>query len=326
MNDDIPMLSVNDVSEKEGDSGSTLFMFTVSSALPAPAGGITFDIATHDNTATAASDDYVARSLTGQSIPAGQQSYTLSVIVNGDTLVESDESFFVNISNVSGGSVSRGQGVGTILNDDAANLVISQLYGGGGNSGAAYKNDFVEIFNRDNTTIDFAVTNYSLQNASSTSNFGSTGSANKFDLTSGRIGPHQYFLVQLAGGTSGVDLPTADATGSISMAATTGKIALVRGTTAADTEQWTACSESARRMRTMFCSAGENIAMMRLMVDCASAVCRVEISRWPVSAAFIAVSIVSASRISPIMMTSGSCRSADFNPCLKSEVSDPISR
>src|SRR6266568_2348779 len=232
VNDDIPMLSVNDVSGQEGDSGSTLFTFTVSSTLPAPAGGIIFDVATHDNTATAASGDYVARSLTSQSIPAGQQSYTLSVIVNGDTLVESDESFFVNISNVSGGSVSRGQGVGTILNDDAANLVISQLYGGGGNSGAAYKNDFVEIFNRDNTTIDFAVTNYSLQNASSNSNFGSTGSANKFDLTSGRIGPHQYFLVQLAGGTSGADLPTADATGSISMAATTGKIALVRGTTA----------------------------------------------------------------------------------------------
>ncbi|PYS27470.1 MAG: hypothetical protein DMF75_20315, partial [Acidobacteria bacterium] len=232
LNDDIPTLSVSDVTAKEGDRGSVLFTFTVNSTLPAPEGGIIFDIATRDNTATVAGGDYVAQTLTGQAIPAGQQSYTFSVTVNGDTLVEPDESFFVNISNVSGGSVSRGQGVGAILNDDAAKLVISQLYGGGGNSGAAYKNDFVEIFNRDNTTVDFAVTNYSLQNASSTSNFGSTGSANKLDLTSGRIGPHQYFLVQLAGGTSGADLPTPDATGNISMAATSGKIALVNGTTA----------------------------------------------------------------------------------------------
>src|SRR3989442_43232 len=118
VNDDIPRLTVSDFTAKEGDVGSTLFTFTVSSTLAAPAGGITFDIATHDNTATTAAGDYNAHALTGQVIPAGQQSYVFSVSVNGDTLVEPDESFFVDISNVSGGSVLRGQGVGTILNDD----------------------------------------------------------------------------------------------------------------------------------------------------------------------------------------------------------------
>jgi hypothetical protein len=68
----------------------------------------------------------------------------------------------------------------------------------------------------------------------------------------------------------------------------------------------TACSDSARRMRMMSCSSGGNMAMMRRIVLCASGVCNVDMSRCPVSAALIAVSTVSASRISPIMITSGS--------------------
>jgi len=133
-NDDSPVLSINDVSAGEGNSGTTIVTFTVTSTLPAPAGGITFDIATQDDTATVANNDYVARSLTSQTIPATQTSYTFVVTVNGDLLVEKDETFFVSISNVSGASTSDGQGVGTITNDDTADLVISQVYGGGGNS------------------------------------------------------------------------------------------------------------------------------------------------------------------------------------------------
>src|SRR6185503_9115516 len=126
--------------------------------------------------------------------------------------------------------IGDGQGEGTITNDDDAQLVISQLYGGGGNAGASFKNDFIELFNQGTSTIDFSVTSYSLQYASSTSNFGSTSVTNTFDLTSGIVGPHQYFLVELAGGASGANLPAPDAIGGISMAAGTGKVALVRGT------------------------------------------------------------------------------------------------
>jgi hypothetical protein len=227
-NDDSPTLTINDVSASEGNTGATIFTFTVTSSSPAPAGGIIFDIATQDNTATAASGDYVAKTLTSQTITAGNTTYTFTVTVNGDLLVEPNETFFVNLTNVSGANLTDGQGLGTILNEDSASLVISQIYAGGGNSGALFTNDFVEIFNRGNTIVNFATTPYSVQYAGATSNFGS----NKADLTSGVIAPGKYFLVQLSsGGAIGSPLPAADASGSINMAATAGKVALVVGTT-----------------------------------------------------------------------------------------------
>jgi uncharacterized repeat protein (TIGR01451 family) len=231
-NDDVepvPALSINDVSLNEGNAGPTTFTFTVHSSLPAPAGGITFDIATQDGSATTANNDYLARALAAQTIPAGEQTYTFEVTVNGDLLVEPNETFFVNLTNVFGATVSDGQGLGTIQNDDTANLVISQVYGGGGNSGALFSNDFVEIFNRGTTTINFAITPYSVQYAGATANFGS----NKIDLTSGTIAPGKYYLVLLSsGGANGAALPAADAVGGINLAATAGKVALVVGTTA----------------------------------------------------------------------------------------------
>ena len=56
--------------------------------------------------------------LTGQTIPAGSSTYNFSVLVNGDPTNELDETFFVNVTNVSGATVLVGQGQGTILNDD----------------------------------------------------------------------------------------------------------------------------------------------------------------------------------------------------------------
>jgi hypothetical protein len=229
LNDDSPSLSINDVSVNEGNSGTTTFSFTVTSTLSAPAGGITFDIATAVGTATTAGADYVPRSLTNQMIPAGQQTYTFDVTVNGDTLVEPIETFTVNITNVSGASVTDGSGQGTIQNDDTANLVISQVYGGGDNSGAPFQNDFVEIYNHGVTTVDFSITPYSIQYASVGSNFGT----NRTNLTNGTLAPGRYFLVQESGGTTnGLALPTPDATGTIALAGTAGKVALVAGTTA----------------------------------------------------------------------------------------------
>ncbi len=111
-------LTVSDVSTNEGNSGTTSFDFTVNLSTPAVAGGVTFDIATQDNTATVADNDYVANTLTGQTIPEGDSSYTFSVLVNGDTTEETDETFFVNVTNVTGANVSDGQGQGTILNED----------------------------------------------------------------------------------------------------------------------------------------------------------------------------------------------------------------
>jgi predicted extracellular nuclease len=114
-----PNLTINDVSLNEGNSGTTTFTFTVSLSSPAQVGGVTFDIETADNTATIADNDYQTNSLTGQSIAFNSSTYTFDVLVNGDATDEgADETFFVNVSNVTGATLVDGQGVGTIVNDD----------------------------------------------------------------------------------------------------------------------------------------------------------------------------------------------------------------
>jgi hypothetical protein len=90
-------LTINDVSLNEGNAGTTSFTFTVSISAPAAAGGVTFDIATADLTATAPSD-YTTKSLTSQTIPAGSSTYSFTVLVNGDITPETNETFFVNVT------------------------------------------------------------------------------------------------------------------------------------------------------------------------------------------------------------------------------------
>lgn len=131
----LPAMTVNDVSLSEGNAGTTTFSFTVSLSAPAGAGGVTFDIATADGTAIGPGD-YTPKSLTGQTIPAGSSTYSFSVLVNGDTTPETNETFFVNATNVTGALVSDGQGQGTIVNDDAApNLTINDVSLNEGNAG-----------------------------------------------------------------------------------------------------------------------------------------------------------------------------------------------
>jgi predicted extracellular nuclease len=121
-------LSINDVSANEGDAGTTSFDFTVSLSALAGPGGVTFDIGTADNTATVADSDYVAKSLTSQIIPAGSSTYRFSVEVNGDTADEPGETFFVDVSNVTGAGVSDGQGLATIVNDDTDFCALEYIH------------------------------------------------------------------------------------------------------------------------------------------------------------------------------------------------------
>jgi LEA14-like dessication related protein len=220
-----PAFSIDDVSISEGNAGTKTVNFTVSLS-PTGTQTVTVDYATANGTATAGSD-YQSTSGT-LTFALGDATKTITVTINGDTLVEPNETFFVNLTNAGPGAIiTDGQGQGTITNDDTANLVITQVYGGGNNTGATYQRDFIELFNRGATTIDFSVTPYSVQYAGSGSNFGS----NKTDLTSGTIAPGHYFLIQEAGGTTnGAPLPTPDATGSINLSGTAGKVALIAGT------------------------------------------------------------------------------------------------
>ena len=115
----------------EGNSGTTTAGFIVNLTAPAPVGGVTFDIATQDNTATLADNDYVMRSLTSQTIPEGSQTFPFDVTVNGDTGNEPNETFFVNVTNVVGATVGDGQGLGTITNDDFSAIPIHTIQGSG---------------------------------------------------------------------------------------------------------------------------------------------------------------------------------------------------
>src|SRR6185503_19099897 len=85
-------LSINDVTVTEGNSRTTA-SFTVSLSAPAGEGGVTFDIATADGTALVSNNDYVAKSLTGQTIAQGGQTFVFDVTINGDTAVEPNETF-----------------------------------------------------------------------------------------------------------------------------------------------------------------------------------------------------------------------------------------
>ncbi|MCU0785680.1 MAG: immunoglobulin domain-containing protein [Verrucomicrobia bacterium] len=133
--------------------------------------------------------------------------------------------YTVVVSN-SSGSVTSAVAVLTVNtpSSGATNVVISQIYGGGGNTGATYKNDFVELFNP--TAVAVNVSGWSVQYA------GAAGTTWAPANLTGWIQPYHYYLVQLAsGGTPGSTLPAVDATGTMNISASNGKLALVNNTT-----------------------------------------------------------------------------------------------
>jgi serralysin len=118
-NDDFPRLSINNASVSEGDAGEKTVQFTVS-LTAVPQEKVTVQYATASGSATKDSD-YLHR--TGEmTFYAGMlpTSKTISITVLGDTRVEGNETFFVNLFNAQNATVTDGQGVGTIFNDDIA--------------------------------------------------------------------------------------------------------------------------------------------------------------------------------------------------------------
>ena len=124
--DPAPLMTINDVSKNEGDGGNTSFVFTVS--LSAASGkSVSVNFATANGTATTADNDYFAASGTVYFSP-GQTTATITILVRGDKKKEPNETFFVNLTGATNGTISDSQGVGTIVNDD-----------GGGNGGGKGK-------------------------------------------------------------------------------------------------------------------------------------------------------------------------------------------
>ena len=136
-----PSLSINDVTQAEGDAGTTNFNFTVSLNTPAQTGGVSFTVNTADGTATAPSD-YTAIVNGSGSIAEGNSSTQVTVSVNGDTTIEPNETFFVNITNVTGAGVTDAQGQGTITNDDVTLTKIHDIQGNGTTSPLTGQNVF----------------------------------------------------------------------------------------------------------------------------------------------------------------------------------------
>jgi hypothetical protein len=132
-------------------------------------------------------------------------------------------SYTVVVTNYAG-AVTSAPAVLTVTEGVAAQPVISQFYGGGGNSGATYRNDYVELFNPG--SLPASVSGWSVQYASA------TGSSWQMGALQGSIPAGGYFLVQLAsGGANGALLPVANATNNINISASNGKLALVSNQT-----------------------------------------------------------------------------------------------
>lgn len=112
-------------------------------------------------------------------------------------------------------------------------IVISQIYGGGGNTGAPFTHDFIELFNRGNTPVSLAGWSLQYASAAGTGNFGA-GVAQITELPAVTLAPGQYLLIQQARGSGGAaPLPAPDFIDAtpIALSAVGGKVALVRTAT-----------------------------------------------------------------------------------------------
>lgn len=117
-----PSVSIDDVQLEEGDTGTTNAVFTVR-VEPPPGGPIAVGFQTESDGAMVSDGDYKAQFGSVTIAPAEPYQATISVPVVGDTRVEEDETFVVLLTSADGADIADAEGVGTILNDDAADTV-----------------------------------------------------------------------------------------------------------------------------------------------------------------------------------------------------------
>jgi len=159
INDDNSTLAITDVSQLEGDAGTTDFVFTVS-ATNAVDVGYTVDFNSALDSAQA--EDFTPTNGTLNFVGTLNESMTITVPVVADEVVELDETFFMNLSNLlaTGRDVTfaDSQGLGSILNDDMAQLTIDDVLLDEGDAGTV---NFVFTVTLDDAldapfTVDFA--------------------------------------------------------------------------------------------------------------------------------------------------------------------------
>lgn len=186
-------LSIADVSLSEGNSGTKQASFTVSLSA-ASANPVSFDIRTEPGTATPGGD-YTSTASAALGIAAGQTSATFDVPVLGDTVVEGNETFTVNLSNPVGATIADAQAMGRINNDDSAVLSIADASMTEGASGQSTMSFQIRLSNPqpNPVTFDIATGNGTAQGGS---DFVARNQVGRF-LDTGRSS--QIFEVQVLG-------------------------------------------------------------------------------------------------------------------------------
>ncbi|XGV98293.1 MAG: DUF4347 domain-containing protein [Leptolyngbya sp. BL-A-14] len=164
-NDDAqPTIGISSVAQNEGNSGTTAYTFTVSLS-NASAQTVSVNYATADGTATVTDSDYVAASGTLSFAP-GQTSKSITVLVNGDTKFEADQTFSVGLSNASNGKLGTSTGTGTITNDDSRPTIsinnVSHIEGLAGTTAYTF------AVNLSNTSDEVVTVNYATADGTAT--------------------------------------------------------------------------------------------------------------------------------------------------------------
>lgn len=221
--DDVPTVSIapgNNAAEP-----ATNGTFNIILSDPAPAGGVTVNYSLAGSATLNA--DYSDPQSGTMTIPAGSTTGFITLNTIDDAVYEGTEAIEATLTGASNSFViaNASASIDILDNETPPAIVINEVYGGGGNSGADYKNDFIELYNPG--TIAVNLTGWSVQYASS------TGTSWQVTALAGSIAAKGYYLIQEAAGSGGTtDLPTPDATGGIAMSGTNGKVALVANATA----------------------------------------------------------------------------------------------
>src|SRR5205085_284361 len=214
VNDDPqPTISINDVTVTERNSLTTNALFTLSLSNPSWQ-TITVNFATADATATLADNDYLNATGTVTFAP-GQTNGTLTVVVNGDTKFEPNETFQVNLSSATNATIADNQGIGTINNDDQApSIAIADVTVTEGNSGTTTAIFTVSLSNpsAQTITVNYATADGSAtladsdyQNATGTVTFAPGQTTRTITvLVNGdtKFEPNETFLLNLSGASN----------------------------------------------------------------------------------------------------------------------------
>jgi DNA/RNA endonuclease G (NUC1)/fibronectin type 3 domain-containing protein len=152
-------------------------------------------------------------------VTGGQSTGTVTYTVLVQSGFNGTATFTATLSDNVNPPVNQPVNITVNPNVPPSHLVISQVYGGGGNTGATFQNDYVEIFNPSNAPV--STTGWSIQYGAA------TGTTWQVQPLGGIIGPGEYYLVQLGtGGAVGSVNPQPNIFGSINLSATAGKVAL----------------------------------------------------------------------------------------------------